>query len=59
MWKSIRGLRNCLGRGNLSRFLGDCGEGLQENLVFLEGFSENISKVIDVVRIFIPSFELQ
>ena len=29
-----------------------------KNLVFLEGFSENISKVADVVRVFIPSFKL-
>ena len=58
MWRSIRGLRNYLGIGNLSRFLEDGGEGLQQNLVFLKGFSENVSEVADVVRIFIHSCKL-
>ena len=36
--RSIIGLRNCLGRGNLSRFLGVCDDGLQQKFRVLEGF---------------------
>ena len=44
---------------NQQEFLEIEVKGCSRNLVFLEGFFENLSEVADVVRVFIHSFKLQ